>query len=108
MSFTFQGLVNVVSPSPAVREEKNIPTCDINVEAPKHCSSTFTLNAPCSGHHGVAPIHCLYLSHTVREGHNVSKKVILVCVRACVRVCVQGKSYSVCCNIQYRCMFMYL
>ena len=74
-----------MSPSPAIRDEITIPANDINVEAPKHCSSAFTLNPPCSGHHGVAPIHCLYLSQTVRDGHNVSKAIILeTCVYAYV------------------------
>ncbi|XP_065907809.1 hormone-sensitive lipase-like isoform X2 [Dysidea avara] len=75
---TIRSLVNIVSPATAIRDEIVIPADDINVEAPTHCSSTFTLKPPSSGHHGVHSIHCLYLSHTARIGHkkHVSKKLI--------------------------------
>ena len=77
LSFSFQSLVNIVSPATAMRDEIVIPADDINVEAPTHCSSNFTLKPPSSGHHGVHSIHCLYLSHTVRIGHKVSEVIVL-------------------------------
>ena len=66
-----QSLINVVSPKTAVRVEQMVPTDDITLQAPAHCSKTITLSSPSSGGQPVAAIRCLHLSYHMRKVHYV-------------------------------------